>query len=128
MDVGGNPALCAAWLLMAAAAVAVPWGLRGVVPGFDWEKSLSASELWKAAWPIAFGAALGGWIGWRTRPQDTPGNQFTKVAGDWIAGVVRDTGASIQSGEAFARRWNVSGVCLIFLVVALAVLLLYFMP
>jgi hypothetical protein len=26
------------------------------------------------------------------------------------------------------RRWNVSGVCLVFLVVAIAVLLLYFMP
>jgi formate hydrogenlyase subunit 3/multisubunit Na+/H+ antiporter MnhD subunit len=127
-DNGSNPALCAAWLLMVVAAVAVPWGLCSALPGFDWEKSLSASELWKAAWPVVLGAALGGWIGWRTRPQDIAGNRFTKAAGDWITGVVRDTGTSIQSGEAFVRRWNVSGACLVFLVVAIAVLLLYFMP
>jgi hypothetical protein len=109
---------------MAAVAVAVPWGLYHVT-GIDLEKSLNASELWKAAWPVALGAALGGWIGWRTRPQDTPGNRFSKAAGDWIAGVVRDTGVSIQSAEATVRRWTVSGISLVLLVLTLA-LLLYF--
>jgi len=123
---GGDPALGAAWLLIAASAVAVPWAMHAQLAGVDLQKALTGTDLWKATWPVGLGAMLGGCIGWRTRPKDATGNRFRQAAGDWIAAAVRGAGASIQSGEGFLRRWTVSGVFLVYLVVALAFLLLYF--
>lgn len=114
-----------AWWLLAAAAVALPWALQNRMDTIVLEKAFTAEELWKAAWPVALGALLGGWFGmWPGAPQPMGG--LRKSAADAIVHFIDRAGGSLESGEGFLRRSTVGGVMLVTLVVMLALILLSF--
>src|SRR5262249_47185532 len=50
--------LCSAWLVIAAASVAIPWALYATVMGGSFGEAMSPSALWSSFWPVMLGVAL----------------------------------------------------------------------
>jgi formate hydrogenlyase subunit 3/multisubunit Na+/H+ antiporter MnhD subunit len=113
----------AAWLLLAAAAVALPWALHTRIENIILEKALTTSELWKAAWPVGLGALLGGWLGMLPGTAQAAGG-VNKTADGLAVRFIKRAGASLESGERYLRRWTAGGVMLVALVIVLAIMLL----
>jgi formate hydrogenlyase subunit 3/multisubunit Na+/H+ antiporter MnhD subunit len=117
----------AAWLLLAAAAVALPWALHTRVNHIVLEKAFATSELWKAAWPVVLGALPGVWLGMLPGAAQAAGGA-NKAADGLAVRFIKCAGASLESGERFLRRWTAGGVMLAALVIVLAIMLFYLTP
>jgi len=120
---GGTPLV--PWLVVAVAAVVVPWWVGGALglamPG----EVLSGEGLWKAGWPVAVGvmAAVAMRLGRVTLPAVPPGDVI--VLADGLPARVEAAGAALERGEAWLRRWPVAGVSLLVVALALGAAMLW---
>lgn len=105
------------WLVVAAAAVAVPWAVAMAKGLITPAGVLAPDALWKAAWPVLAGAAVALALH-RLRLPRVP-------AGDVVALAlrfgprVRAWGEALERADGAMRQWPVAGVALL----ALALLL-----
>lgn len=116
--------LMTAWLLLALAALVVPWVLHPVVGSISLSKAFALAELWKGTWPIGLGVLLGAWLGAGDRLPRIPAGDIYHLA-PALDGVFCSIRFRIETCERFLRRWDVSGTVLVAFAAVLA-LLLYF--
>jgi formate hydrogenlyase subunit 3/multisubunit Na+/H+ antiporter MnhD subunit len=119
--------LMTAWLLLALAALALPWVLHPLVESISLSKVLSLLELWKGSWPIALGALLGAWFGVGDRLPRIPAGDIFHLA-PALDGILCSIRVRIETCERFLRRWEVSGTLLVSFVAVLALLLFFARP
>jgi formate hydrogenlyase subunit 3/multisubunit Na+/H+ antiporter MnhD subunit len=101
------------WLLMALAAIAVPWALYLGLPLGSVDDLLAPKALWAGTWPVIVGAALAALLA-RTGdrlPRIAPGD-VAAVIGPALRGAGR-AGAWMQRADAIVREWTVAGVALL---------------
>jgi formate hydrogenlyase subunit 3/multisubunit Na+/H+ antiporter MnhD subunit len=112
------------WLLVAVAAVAVPWVLFPAVGTGSSFQALVPETLWAALWPVLIGGVLafGLWL-WEDRLPRVP-------AGDVVVLGEAATRATVTWGEAFERadgwlrQWPVASVSLVTVVIILSAAML----
>jgi formate hydrogenlyase subunit 3/multisubunit Na+/H+ antiporter MnhD subunit len=116
-----TPALRRLWLIMAAAAVAVPWILYGPLLGGSYADALSASALWSSAWPVLLGAALAaGLRRWGRLPRRVPDRDIALLAAGDTIRLGRAAGAAAERLDRLLRRWPVALACMLGMAVLLA--------
>ncbi len=117
--------LKAPWLLLAVAALAVPWALylgiavpRGLLPSV-----MTPAAVWAALWPVLVGVALAAAL-WRW------GARLPRVPEGDIAAVIEPLtraapgwGRAFERADAALRRWPVAGVALLLVVLGTGALL-----
>lgn len=108
------------WLVIAFAAIALPWALYSVVTNASWFDVFAPKVLWDSAWPVLVGGllavALRRW-----------GNKLPSIpAGDVLAAdkaaarVAQKVGAGMERIDWYLRRWPVAGVVFLLLTIVLA--------
>jgi len=125
--VGGRApsGLVMSWLLMAIAAVLVPWVLYFVVPMGDLSVALAPAALWEALWPILVGGLL--WIGlgrWTQFLPDVPAGDIVVVA-EACAKASATWGAALEHTETVLRRWPMACLSLLIVAIILGALMLW---
>lgn len=111
--------LVAPWLLVAAAALAVPWGLAAPLAGVDLPDTLAPGALIDAVWPIALGAALAfGLQRLGARLPRVPEGDVLAL-GTRAARAGRAAADVLERVDRRLREWPVAGLSLLALAVAL---------
>ena len=111
------------WLAMAAAAIAVPWGLASTVVGVTGADLLTPKALWEALWPIGVGAALAlalARVAGRL-PRVPEGDLI--VIGAPAARVTSRWADALEGADRSLREWPVAGVSLLALAILLVAIL-----
>ena len=112
------------WLLLAAAAVAVPWAAFLRMGLGTAAEPLDPSALWGGLWPVLLGLVLAAALHrWGHRLPRPPEGDLV-VVGEAAARGVDRVGAVIERAERTLRSWPVAGAMLLLLVVALGAALL----
>lgn len=104
------------WLGLALAALAGPWLLLGPAAGVSVGTTLTAPELWQAAWPVGLGVVAGLLLR-RTRLPDVPEGDVV-VLGGIVAHASAAAGVALRRAESATRRWPV-GTTLLLIVLLL---------
>ena len=103
------------WLVVALAAIVVPWALLpSAMPGQP-SNLFDPSNLWDAIWPILIGGAVA--ITWGYRPQKPrlPSKEI-----DLIANAIDTCASAFERKEAILRHWQAAGISLLAITVLLA--------
>jgi formate hydrogenlyase subunit 3/multisubunit Na+/H+ antiporter MnhD subunit len=105
------------WLIMAFAAVAVPWALYPTAESGTLLEALAPGTLWAALWPVLIGGmlAVGLWR-WGHRLPRVPEGDVVVVGEAAIRATV-PWGEAIERADSFLRQWAVA--CLSLLTVAI---------
>lgn len=118
------PGLAWPWLAMAAAAVAVPWGLFVGLPVGTLGAAFEPAALWSAFWPVLAGAALA-WLLARR------GDALPRIPLGDVVAPLRRAARAVSAGSAsflrvdgVLREWPVAGVCLLAIAAALGAAML----
>jgi formate hydrogenlyase subunit 3/multisubunit Na+/H+ antiporter MnhD subunit len=122
----GAPApagLVAPWLVLAAAALAVPWALAPTAVGVGIADGLAPAALREAAWPIALGAALALALARHAEALPRLPEGDLVVAGAPAARAARRAGDGLERLEARLRAWPAAGLALLALAVLLGAVL-----
>ena len=112
------------WLLLAVAAVGIPWAVflrfgLGTVA-----ETLDPKALWGGLWPVSLGLVLAAALQrWGHRLPHPPEGDLV-VVGEAAARGADRAGAAIERAERALRSWPVAGATLLLLVVALGAALL----
>ena len=111
------------WIMMFAAAVAIPWMLYSATGIGAWSDALQPKILWAALWPILIGVglalALWRW-GWYL-PQAPEGDIV--VMGQPAMRVVIRGEEALERVEGVLRQWPVAGLSLLMLILILGVVM-----
>jgi multicomponent Na+:H+ antiporter subunit A len=112
------------WLIMAFAAVAVPWALYPAAESGSALEALAPGNLWAALWPVLLGGALAvGLWRWGHRLPRVPEGDVVVVG----ESALRETvpwGEAIERADAYLRRWQVASLSLLALVIILGAAML----
>jgi formate hydrogenlyase subunit 3/multisubunit Na+/H+ antiporter MnhD subunit len=107
------------WLVIAFAAVALPWALYSRSTGASLHDALAPKELWVAFWPVLVGGLLsiGLWRWGELLPRVPAGDVlvFAKGATD----VARNTGVAMERLDRRLSQWPVAGVLFLVLTAVL---------
>ena len=109
--------LVGAWLVMALAALVVPWLLYLEFPVDELPKALAPDALWAALWPVLVGAALAFLLD-RSRqllPRIPVGDIGIALGG--LKGASLAAGVGFERTDTFLRRWPIA--CIALLVITL---------
>jgi len=112
------------WLLVAIAAVAVPWALFPAVGRGSPSQALALATLWAALWPVLIGGvlALGLWL-WEDRLPRVPAGDIV-VVGEAATRATVTWGEAVERADGWLRQWPVASVSLLTLVIMLGVAML----
>jgi len=112
------------WLIMAVAAVAVPWALFPAVGSGSPSQALALATLWAALWPVLIGGvlALGLWL-WEDRLPRVPAGDIV-VVGEAATRATVTWGEAVERADGWLRQWPVASVSLLTLVIMLGVAML----
>ncbi|HEY2255234.1 MAG TPA: proton-conducting transporter membrane subunit [Variovorax sp.] len=112
-DARAPAAMAAAWLAMALASLALPWGLYLAIPIDTLPKALAPAALWAALWPVLVGALLALLL-------DRWGRHLPRIpAGDLGLALARFRGAvgavagAFERLDGWTRRWTVASLALL---------------
>ncbi len=112
--------LSAPWLVLALAAVLVPWALflgAGIGTLAD---MLAPAALWQALWPVLLGAGLSlALLRWGERLPRLPEGDVVVLV-ERAARTSPPFGNALERADAVLRQWPVAGLSLLVLTVALA--------
>ena len=117
-------ALVRPWLIMALAAVAVPWLLYPMVEREGLLAALAPGMLWAAAWPVLAGGilAVGLWR-WGDRLPRVPEGDVV-VAGEAAMRGIAAWGEALDRAEGWLRGWPVASLSLLTLGIVLGAAML----
>ena len=111
--------LMSPWLVVAFAAVALPWALYPRIVGGSFHDALAAKQLWAALWPVLIGGLLSivlrqyrQWL-----PQVPAGDML--VYAERATPAARDVGAAMEGFDGYLREWPVAGVLFLAVTIAL---------
>ena len=112
------------WLIMAVAAVAVPWALFPAVGSGSPSQALALATFWAALWPALIGGvlALGLWL-WEDRLPRVPAGDIV-VVGEAATRATVTWGEAVERADGWLRQWPVASVSLLTLVIMLGVAML----
>ena len=112
------------WLLVAVAAVAVPWVLFSAVGTGSSFQALASGTLWEALWPVLIGGvlALGLWL-WEDRLPRVPAGDIV-VVGEAATRATVTWGEAVERADGWLRQWPVASVSLLTLVIILGAAML----
>jgi len=112
------------WLLVAIAAVAVPWALFPAVGRGSPSQALALATLWAALWPVLIGGvlALGLWL-WEDRLPRVPAGDIV-VVGEAATRATVTWGEAVERADGWLRQWPVASASLLTLVIMLGVAML----
>jgi formate hydrogenlyase subunit 3/multisubunit Na+/H+ antiporter MnhD subunit len=107
------------WLVMALAAVAVPWALYPSAASGSLLAAVAPATLWASVWPVLIGGLLtvGLWR-WRDRLPRVPEGDVV-VAGEQALRATISWGEAIERADAYLRQWPVASFSLLLLVIIL---------
>jgi multicomponent Na+:H+ antiporter subunit A len=112
------------WLIMAFAAVAVPWGLYPSAESGPILDALTPAKLWAALWPVLIGGLLAaGLWRWGNRLPRVPEGDIV-VLGESALRATFPWAEAIERGDAYLRQWPVAGLSLLMLVIILGAAML----
>ena len=112
------------WLIMAFAAVAVPWALYRVTESGTLLEALAPATLWAALWPVLIGGvlAVGLWRWGHHAPRVPEGDVV--VVGETAIRAIVPWGEAIERADRWLRRWPVASLSLLTLVIILGAAML----
>ena len=112
------------WLLVAIAAVAVPWALFPAVGRGSASQALALATLWAALWPVLIGGvlALGLWL-WEDRLPRVPAGDIV-VVGEAATRATVTWGEAVERTDGWLRQWPVASISLLTLVIILGAAML----
>ncbi len=112
------------WLVIACAAVTLPWALYSRSTGASWHDALAPKELWAAFWPVLAGGLLSvGLWRWGPRLPRVPAGDVL-VFGNAAIDVARDVGAAMERLDRRLSQWPVAGVLFLVLTAVLVATML----
>ena len=112
------------WLIMAFAAVAVPWVLYPASGSGTLLDVLAPETLWAALWPVLIGGvlAVGLWR-WGHRLPRVPEGDVV-VVGEAAIRATAPWGEAVERADGYLREWAVASLSLLTLVIILVVAML----
>ena len=112
------------WLVMACAAVAVPWALYPMAESGTSLEALAPGILWASLWPVLLGTllAVGLW-GRRDRLPSVPVGDVV-VAGERAMQAAASWGPAIDRTDGYLRQWPVASLALVALAIILGAAML----
>lgn len=117
------PGLRAPWLVLALAAIVLPWAIYLNLPLGTVAEVLAPKALWATTWPVLVGAALALALArWGQGLPAIPAGDIT-VAIDAALRTAARAGAALTRADAWLRQWPVAGASLLLAAVALGALL-----
>jgi len=117
-------ALMRPWLVLAFAAVVVPWILYSITEGRSLLAAVARTTLWAALWPVLLGALLAALLWpWGDRLPRLPAGDVVVVGEAAIRATV-PWGAAIEQADGYLRQWPVAGLSLLMLVIVLGAAML----
>jgi len=107
------------WLIMAFAAVMVPWMLYPTAESGALLEALAPGTLWAALWPVLIGGilAVGLWR-WEHRLPRVPEGDVVMVGEAAIRAII-PWGEAIERADSWLRQWAVASLSLLTLVIIL---------
>jgi len=116
--------LARAWLIMAFAAVAIPWILYPTAGSGTLLEALTPERLWATLWPVLLGGmlAVGLWL-WAPRLPRVPAGDVV-VVGEAALRATVPWGEEVERADGYLREWPVASLSLLTLVVILGVAML----
>ena len=107
------------WLIMAFAAVMVPWMLYPTAESGTLLEALVPGTLWAALWPVLIGGilAVGLWR-WEHRLPRVPEGDVV-VVGEAALHATVPWGEAIERADSWLRQWAVASLSLLTLVIIL---------
>jgi multicomponent Na+:H+ antiporter subunit A len=112
------------WLIMAFAAVTVPWALYPIAESGSLLAALAPRTLWAALWPVLIGGALAvGLWRWGHRLPRIPEGDVV-VVGEAAIRATAPWGEAIERLDGYLRQWPVAGLSLLTLVIILGAAML----
>jgi multicomponent Na+:H+ antiporter subunit A len=112
------------WLIIAFAAVMVPWALYPTAESGTLAQAVAPGTLWTALWPVLIGAllAVGLWQ-WGQRLPNVPEGDVV-VVGEAAMRATASWGEAIERADGYLRQWPVASLLLLTLVVILGAVML----
>jgi multicomponent Na+:H+ antiporter subunit A len=107
------------WLVIAFAAVALPWALYSRITGASLHDAFAPKEIWSALWPILTGGLLSvALLRWQHLLPRVPAGDVLAL-GEGAAGTVQNCGVAMEAIDRGLSRWPIAGVVLLMLTVLL---------
>jgi formate hydrogenlyase subunit 3/multisubunit Na+/H+ antiporter MnhD subunit len=112
------------WLVLAFAAVAVPWILYPTANSASLSAAIAPATLWGALWPVLIGGvlAVGQWR-WGNRLPRVPEGDIV-VAGETAMRATATWGVAVERIDLYLRQWPVASLSLLTLVIVLCAAML----
>jgi hypothetical protein len=112
------------WLIMAFAAVAVPWILYPTAGRGTLLEALAPETLWATLWPVLLGGmlAVGLWL-WAPRLPRVPEGDVV-VVGEAALRATVPWGEAVERADGYLQEWPVASLSLLTLVIILGVAML----
>jgi multicomponent Na+:H+ antiporter subunit A len=112
------------WLIMAFAAVAIPWILYPTAGSGPLLEALAPETLWATLWPVLLGGmlAVGLWL-WAPRLPRVPEGDIV-VVGEAALRATVPWGEAVERADGYLREWPVASLSLLTLVIILGVAML----
>jgi multicomponent Na+:H+ antiporter subunit A len=112
------------WLIMAFAAVAVPWALYPTAEGGTLLDALAPTTLFAALWPVLIGVVLAAGLShWRHRLPRVPEGDVV-VLGEAAIRATVPWSEAIERADGYLRQWPVASLSLLALVIILGAAML----
>ena len=117
-------ALMRPWLIMAFAAVAVPWVLYLAVESGTLFEALSLGAFWAGFWPVLIGGVLAfGLWRWGDRLPSVPEGDFVVVGERAVRASITWSDA-LERADGYLRQWPVASLLLLILAIILGAAML----
>jgi multicomponent Na+:H+ antiporter subunit A len=112
------------WLVLAFAAVAVPWTLYPMAESGSLLAAVAPATLWEALWPVLIGGLLAvGLRRWEDRLPPVPEGDIV-VAGETAMRATVTWGEAIERADLYLRQWPVACLSLLTLLIILGAAML----
>jgi formate hydrogenlyase subunit 3/multisubunit Na+/H+ antiporter MnhD subunit len=107
--------------VVSVASQAAAWTILERTTGVGIADMLSLAVLWTALWPMVLGCAIAVGLFWRGRRLPSVPEGDVIVLAERVAPLLRTLGRTVESGDAWLRRWPVASAMLVILGLVLSV-------